>query len=158
MAGVDPAVEAPGKGVGHAVGVAMAEDAVERLAAIGPAVAVLVRHQEDVGNAVHERRAGRWQGQDANRNIQAVGKGLDLRGPAIGAELGKDLDGVARLGPRACRVGVFHGIRNPEASAVIEGEIERLANIGLGGDKLDFKAGGQMKGLPLVLGRARGKG
>ena len=56
VAGVDPAVEAPGEGVGHAVRVAVAEDAVEDLARIGAAVAVGVAEQEDVGNAVHERR------------------------------------------------------------------------------------------------------
>ena len=40
MAGVDPAVEPAGEGIGHAVRVVKAERAVEFLALFGPAVAV----------------------------------------------------------------------------------------------------------------------
>ena len=43
VAGIDPAVEAPGKTVGHAVRVASAEGAVHDFAVVGPAVAVVSR-------------------------------------------------------------------------------------------------------------------
>ena len=58
VAGIDPAVEAPGEGVGHPVRVAVAEDAVEHVARVCLAVAVVVPKQEDIGNAVHERGVG----------------------------------------------------------------------------------------------------
>ena len=63
VAGVDPAVETPGEGIGHAVRVAVAEDPVEHLARVGPAVAVGIPHQVDVGDVVHERLAAEGSGK-----------------------------------------------------------------------------------------------
>ena len=86
VTGVDPAVEAPGEGIGHAVGIAMAEHAVEDLARIGAAVAIGITQQEDVGNAMYQGRGCGGQGEQADRDVQAIGKGLDRAGPSIGAE------------------------------------------------------------------------
>ena len=76
MAGVDPAVEAPGEGVGHAVRVAVAEGAVEHLAAVGPAVAVAVAVARNVGDAVDDGALA--QRQHADRNVEPVGEGRDF--------------------------------------------------------------------------------
>ena len=86
VASVDPAVEAPRKSVGHAVSVAIAEDSVEHLAGVGMAVAIRVPHQVDVGDVMDDRRSGRRQRQQADRDVQAVGERLDLAGSPIGAE------------------------------------------------------------------------
>ncbi len=56
---VDPAVEAPRECVGHPVSVAMADDAIEHLARVGPAIAVRVLHQVDIGDIVDDRLAAR---------------------------------------------------------------------------------------------------
>ena len=96
VAGIDPAVEAPGEGVGHPVGVAVAEDSVEHLARVGPPVAVGVAHQVDVGDVMDQSARGRRQRQEPDRDIQAIGECLDLAGPAVGLKVGEDLDSITR--------------------------------------------------------------
>ncbi len=154
VAGVDPAVEAPGEGVGHAVGVAVADHAVEHVAAVGAAVAVGVLHQVDVGDIVHDGRAAGRVGQQADRDVQAVGERLDLAGTAVGPEVGEDLDGVATRRARGLRERVLERVGHPEPAQVVEGDVQRLVDVGLRSDELDLEPGRQVQRLALVLGRA----
>ena len=156
MTGVDPAVEAPGERVGHAVGVAVAEDAVEDIAAVGAAVAVGVAHQVDVGDVVDDRLAARRVGEQADRDVQAVGERLDLAGAAVGAEVGEDLDRVASRRPLRLGEGVLQCVGHPEPAAVVEGQVERLVDVRLRRHELDLEAGRQVQRLALVLGRSGG--
>jgi len=154
VASVDPAVEAPGEGIGHAVGVAVAEDAVDNLARIGAAVAVGVAKQEDVGNAMDQGGGRPGQGDQADRDVQAVGERLDRAGFSIGAEVREDLHRVAWSGSLLGGIGILDGIRDPEPPVVVEGEVERLLDVRLGGHELNLETRRHMKRPALLIGRA----
>ena len=148
MAGVDPAVEAPGEGVGHAVGVAEAvrrRRATSRL--VGLAVAVGVGEAVDVGDASRpaprrRRRAGRTPIGMFRPSANVV----TLPGPAVGAEVVEDLDACrAASAPRLAGYGILDGVGDPEPAPVVEGEVHRLVDVGLGGDELDLEAGREVE-------------
>src|SRR5262249_4688213 len=119
VTGVDPAVESPGEGTGHAVRVAKAVLLIKDLAFVrlsSPAV-----EAADSGDAEHERLVtllgAATQRQYANGDIESIGEGGDLAGPPIGTEVVEDLDGVARLAARRGRVRILEGVGDPEPSA-----------------------------------------
>ena len=89
VAGIDPAVEAPGKGVGHAVRVALAVLLVNFFFLVSLAVAVGVGQPPDVGDGVNKGLSGRKR-QQADGDVQAFGENLALAGPAVGAEVAED--------------------------------------------------------------------
>src|SRR5262249_43824352 len=165
VAGVDPAVGAPGEGAGHAVGVLEAVALVGHGAAGGLAVAVGVgeggggRGAVEGGLGALARRARQGgQGQHADGDVEAVGEGGDLAGPAVGAEVLQDLYRVARLAAGRRREGVLDGVGDPEPAAVVEGEVDRLVDVRLGGDQLGVEAGRQVEGPALLGGGAGGGG
>ena len=92
----------------------------------------------------------RRQRQEADRDVQAVGEGLDLAGAGRSAEVREDLHRVARLRPLRGGVGILDRIGDPEPPAVVEGEVERLLDLGLGGDELDLEARRDMDRLALL--------
>ncbi len=157
MTGVDPAVETPGEGIGHAVGILMPEHTVQNLAMIRVAVAIGIADQEDVGNTMHQRRVCRGQGQQPDGDVQSIGKGRDRSGFTIGSEVRQDLHGVARLRPVLGGVGILDRIRDPEPPAVVKGEVQRLLDIRLSGHELDLETRRDMKCLALVFGCAMRK-
>src|SRR5262249_18015608 len=137
VAGVDPAVEAQGEGVGHAVRVAGAVLAGGDLAFVGLARAGGVGQPPDVGDADGGGLlAGAGQGQHADGDVEPVGEGGDLAGPAVGAEVLQHLDGVAALAAGRRGEGVLDGVGDPQPALLVEGEVEGLVDVGLGGDQL----------------------
>ena len=96
------------------------------------------------------------QRQEADRDVQAVGEGLDLAGPAVGPEVGEDLDRVAaRRAPAASgrdtrRVSVTQS--RPRSSKA------RLSGLWMSGSAATSwisNPGGHVQRLAFVLGRAR---
>ena len=83
-------------------------------------------------------------------------KTRDLPRPAVGAEVLEDLDGVARSRPLGGGEGILDRLGDPEPAPGVEGDVDRLVDVGLGGDELDLEAGRQVEALPLFLGRPRG--
>ena len=159
--GVDPAVEAPGEGTRHPCvsrWPIAACRALRRL--VGVPAALAVAHAVDRGNAEDEgvlRLVGR-QRQDADGDVQTVGEGGDLARPAVGAEVFEDLHAVARFLAGRAGKRIFDGIRDPEPAAIVEGEVERLVDVRLGGDELDLEAGRQVEQFAFLLRRAMRRG
>ncbi len=159
---VEPAIIAPAEGGEVAMGVFFpAEWAEEHLAFVGLAVAVGILHQPDIRDAPHDAllrdlpaRPRRTKRVEAARDIQAIGKNLHLAGVAVGSEIRKHAHRIVHR-----RTGLFHGERvlarfsNPQAALGIPRHAHGLAQIGLRGDELDFKAGRQLKSRALVGGR-----
>src|SRR5207244_11572785 len=85
--------------------------------------------------------------QDANGNVQTVGEGGDLAGPAVGAEVFEYLDGVAAFLPLGGRKRIFDRFRDPQPAAVVEGDVHRLMNVRFGGDQLCLETGPPVKRL-----------
>ena len=54
--------------------------------------------------------------QEADRDVQAIGEGLDLAGAAVGLKVGEDLDRVAGLRARAGRDRGTRACRSPRAA------------------------------------------
>ena len=64
-------------------------------------------------------------------------------------------DGVARRGVRLGGEGVFDGLRDAQPARGVEGDVDRLLDVGLGGDELDLEARRQVELFLLLLGRER---
>src|SRR5262249_27005888 len=88
-------------------------------------------------------------GQDTDGDVEAVGEGGDAAGAAVGGEVREDADAVA-AGAVFGRVGVFDGAVDPKPAAGVEGEVDRLLDVRLGGDQLRLEAGRQLEGAQLV--------
>ena len=155
VAGVDPAVEAPAKGVGHAVGVLEAVLLVGDLRFVGLAVAVRIDKPADVGDVVDQRRVPFADGQDADRDVQAVGEGVDRPGLAVVGEIAEHDHPVARPPVPLDRIRIFDRRGDPEPPPVVEGQVHRLVDLGLGGDQLDDEPFGKVEARAFVLGRPR---
>ena len=97
------------------------------------------------------------RGSTSDRDIQTVGEGRDRSSLAVGAEVREDLHRIARLGPFLGGVGILDGIGDPEPAAVVEGEVEGLVDVRLGGDELDLEAGRDVQCLLFLGGRAVGQ-
>ncbi len=151
VAGIDPAIEGQGEGAGHAVRVAESVSRIGNLAAVGVAVAVVVGHEVDVGDAMHEGLVPVALGQDPDRDVQAVGEVRDRTGAAVGSEVREDHHLIAvRLaflgGERILARG-----RDPEPASVVEGQVHRLVDVRLGGDELGLEPRWQVEGGPLLV-------
>ncbi len=145
VASVDPAVKAHDEAVGHPMRVLEGIARIKDGALVGLACSLAVDQPVDVRDAEDHclrappNRPGGWQRQDSDGNVQPVGKGGDLPGPAIGAEIFKDLDGVAALAIGRSGEGILDGVGDPEPAAIVESDVEGLVNVRLGGDQLDLK-------------------
>ncbi len=155
MRGVNPAVEAPGERVGHAVRVAKAVGLIKRFAFVSLAVAVSVGEALDVRNAVDQRRLTAGHRQDADRDVQAVGERGDFPGVAVGTEVGEDLDRIARGLAVGGGEGIFERVGDPEPAEVVERDVHRLVDFGFGRDEFGDESRRQMKCLDLFLRSSR---
>ena len=152
VAGVEPAVETPGKGIAHAVGVALVTEwTVELLPQIGPAVAIGIPKVPDVGDAETDHSIS--VGIEPHRYVQAVGEGRHLVGAAIGIGILENPDRIPPLLFKPDGIGILQGIADPEAPSGIEGEVERLVDLRLAGEELNLEA--LRQGEALEIGRAR---
>src|SRR5262249_42942052 len=93
--------------------------------------------------------------QKANRDVQAVGECLHFLSAAIGAEIGENLHRIAWPSAFLGGVWIFDGARDPESAAVVEREVERLVDLGLGSHELERDPAGNVKRLPLFASRSR---
>ena len=157
VAGIDPAIGSEPERVLIAVGVDKVERAVEDLARVGLAVAVGVGELPDVGDRPDDRLVTKPEGEDADRDLEIVGEPDRLPGPAIRAEVGEDGEAVAVRGPFLRRERILDRMGHPQPAARVEGEIHRLLDLRLGGDKLDCESLREAELLPL-LGRGEGLG
>ena len=74
---------------------------------------------------------------------------------AVGPEVLQDLDAVARGLSLGRGERVLERLGDPEPAAIVEGDVDRLVDLGLGGDELDHEPFGEVEGLALLLGRVR---
>src|SRR4051812_27718200 len=80
-----------------------------------------VDHVRDGGDAVNERALrGR---QYADGDVELVGKGRDLAGPAVRTEIFEDLHGVAALAGRRGK-RILDGLGQPKAAGGVEGDVD----------------------------------
>ena len=97
------------------------------------------------------------RGEQADRDVQAVGEGRDRAGLPVRAEVREDLHRVAGLGPLLRGVGVLDRVGHPEPAPVVEREVQRLLDVRLGGHELDLEARAARAG-PFAPPRATGAG
>src|SRR5690606_12630533 len=88
VAGIDPAINPPTEGTGHAMRVLKSKLRVEGHPPFGTAVAILVAHLVDVGDAVACGSVGQWS--DTDRDIQAVRKHANPVGYSIPVRVVED--------------------------------------------------------------------
>src|SRR5262249_5062510 len=124
VAGVDPAVEAEAELAGPTVRVSVSVHLPQGLAFIRVAFALGVQQALDIWDAVNDGPSA--DRQDADGDVEAVGKRGHLAGPAVGAEVLEDLDCVPRPRWVLGRVRVFHRPGDPESAACVEGDVDRL--------------------------------
>ena len=84
-------------------------------------------------------------GRTPDRDVQAVGEGLDGPGLAILAEVAQDDHAVPGRPAIGDRIGILDGRGDPEPPPVVERQIHRLADLGLRGDQLDDEPLGEVK-------------
>ncbi len=149
---VKPAVGAPGQRVGQLVGVEPAEAGDDDLAGVGPAVAVGVLEEEDVGRVGHPDPPA--PDCDSRWDVQAVGEDGELVGPAVAVGVFEDLDPVAA---RPCGLaGVLQALGDPGPPPLVEGHRHRVDDLGLARHQLDPEPGRDHH-LRQRLGRAQGR-
>ena len=73
-------------------------------------------------------------------------------GMTIRSEVGENLDLISTRLPRSNRKGILDRRCDPESPLVVEGDVHRLVDLGLGSHKLDVEPFGQAKQLAFVLG------
>ena len=154
VAGVEPAVETPGEGIAHAVGVALVTEwAVELLSQVGPAITVGIPKVPDVGDTEADHSIS--VGIEPHRYVQAIGEGCHLVRTTIGVGILKNPDRIPPLLFQPNRVGILQSVADPETPAGIEGEIQRLVNLRLAGEELDLEALRQSEAGEFLSGSLR---
>src|SRR5947208_1491016 len=144
MTSVDPAVESPSELSRHAVSVPVADGAHEHLAAAGLIFVVGIIKTINVGNAVSDGPVA--ERKNADWNVEIPSEGGYLVRPAIVSVDLQDADDIAARMILSSE-WVLHRFRHPEPAAVVKIDVDRLADIRLGGDQLHFKRGGHVKTL-----------
>ena len=81
-----------------------------------------------------------------------------LRARPSGPKSSRILTRVARLLPGGAGKGYSSGVRDPEPAAIVEGEVERLVDVRLGGDELDLEARRQTEEFAFLVRRAVRRG
>ncbi len=115
---VEPAVRAPGQGVGELVGVVAAEAGDDDLAGIGLAVAVGVFQEEDVRASSPPRRPVAHR--DAGGDVQPFGENLERVGLTVAVRVLNHLDPVSAHAGRAARYSRLSVIQTrPRSSNVM---------------------------------------
>ena len=144
MTRVDPTVEVSTKRVVHSVRVPLeAHWTVQPDTFVRAVISIGISQQPDVGNAIHDRPA--LNRDDADRNIQAIGKRRDLVRSAVPVGVFQDLDAVATRFVERHGKRVLGGIGDPQSAALVKGDVHRLEDIGFRRNQLDFESGRQAK-------------
>ena len=135
---VEPAVEPARERRLHAVRVALvAKRAVELGAFVRAAVAVGVPQKPDVGNTPRDDTI--LVRVDSGGDVEAVGEGGELVVTPVAVGVLEYLDRVAAGLAKRHGVRILERTRDPEAAALVEREIHRLANVRAGGDQFHLE-------------------
>src|SRR4051812_14143316 len=118
MTGVDPTIETPCEFTGHAVRIVSTVLLVQDLALVRMIVAIRVGKPVDVRNAISDGAAA--YRQDANRNIEVVGKSSDLVGSAIAVGVFENANHISGAAVGSSREGILDRFRDPEPAAIVE--------------------------------------
>jgi hypothetical protein len=135
------------------VGVARAEPGEERLALVGPAVAVGVLEEQHVRGLRDEEAA--VDVAEARRDAQVLGEDGLLVGLAVAVGVLDDRDPVAPHAPGLHLVRVVDRLGDVEATEVVPGHRDRLADLRLGDEQLGLEPLGHREVLDRLLGRER---
>src|SRR5262249_18757795 len=128
---------------GHGGGGGGAGAAVQELTPAGVVAAGAGRDAIDVRNAVDYHTPG--DGENANGDVQVIGKPDEPVRLAVAVGVFEDHDGVARLAPWQGREGILHGLRYPESAAVVEIHVDRFGAVRHRPDQLDGEARRQVE-------------
>ena len=135
---VEPAVEPARERRLHAVRVTLvAKRAVELGAFVRAAVAVGVPQKPDVGNTPRDDTI--LVRVDSGGDVEAVGEGGELVVTPVAVGVLEYLDRVAAGLAKRHGVRILERTRDPEAAALVEREIHRLANVRAGGDQFHLE-------------------
>ncbi len=127
--------------------------AQDRLLLVRVAIPIGVLKIADVRDAEDERAV--FVRKEADRNIQALGKGGDLLGAALGVELIQHHHLVPAFLVEWDGEWILAGLGDPEPALLIEGHVHGLADLRLCCDQLDFKTRRHMESFQFLLRCAR---
>ncbi len=180
---VEPAVGSPGERIGKRTGVFHSEAGQQHLGiAVRNIVVIAIGIEEQIGHIQHEHAA--VPERHARRQIQSTHKILRLVDAAVAVGVFENRDTVGALRPARRRFGnpVVHGSRipvdlhafeaggigilqilhDPQPSAIVEFDANRLAHLRLGGHQVDRETVGSGhlggRNLGRITLRAAGKG
>ena len=145
----EPIVVAVGKVAGLGVRVADAPTRHDDLADVGLVVAVGVLEEDERRRLAYDDAA--VGEDDAGRDVEAVGEDGELVGLAVAVGVLADLDAVLPLLVVDHAVRVVRGLEDPEATARIPGERDRLHDVGLGGEEHELEVGRHLGALHAAL-------
>ena len=151
---VEPAVGAPRQRIGKLVGVVAAEAADDDFLLVGLAGPLGVLEEEDVGRVGHPDAA--VAEVEAGGDVEAVGEDRDLVERAVAVGVFEDFNTIFTRPGGGARV--FEALRDPEASAFVEGHGDGVDDIRLAGDEFDGEAVGDGHFFDGVLRRQGGAG
>ena len=163
---VQPSVRTPAERRKISMSVALpAKRAEKHLPFVRLAVAIRVLHQPDVRNAPHDTfpsqpaiRARRSERIHADRDVQPVGKNLDLPRPPVRSKVRKNPHCVPPRLAGLDRTRILARFRDPQAPEHVPLHVHRLAQVRLAGNKLDFESWRKMKRRALLHRRERIRG
>ena len=142
------------EGADRVVRVVVVEAGQHDLGAVGLPVAVRVAQEDQVAALRHvDALGGELEGK---RQVQAAGEDGLLVGLPVAVRVLEDQDLVVGLGVAGAPLRVAGHGRDPEPAAVVEGQTDRIGEIGellLGGEELDLVAGGHGEGLQGLVTR-----
>ena len=120
--------------------------------AIGPVVAVIVGQQHQVGLLRDVDAFGREF--ESEREVQPVGEHRHAVRPAVAVRVLEDQELVVGFAVAGAPMGVRRRHRDPEAAAVVERHLDRIAQfgkLGLGREQVDLESFGKLEPLDGAL-------
>ena len=121
-----------------------AEAAQENIDLVAVAASLGVLKKEEIGSGAEKDAATTHlnaAGHVEMRQILALGPDGDLVGLAGAGRVLQHLDAVACLSARRRALGVFIALHHPQPAFLIHGERDRVDDVRLGGEDLDFPTG-----------------